>query len=479
MVAEVRPDENRLKSSLEAFVENERRRSDVAGISVAAFDRDGIRFAFGSGYADLEREESATPDTLFRAASISKLFTTTLILRELEAGRIGLDEPVNEYLDAEHLLSDHNGEPSVATVRHLLTHTSGLPVSWRGLEMGGVLARVFNEGSMPHDLAETVAGMHTRRAPGTPIVYANGAFNLLGYVIQRMKGRPFEEIVRDEVLAPLGMANSGFMSTPGRRPGVATAYGKLLGSGGGRKPAGETKLIATPAGGLVTSALELARFGQMVLRGGELDGTRFLSEGTLREATQFHARNHPDLDDGWGLGFQVRDYRGRRLAGHDGGLPGVATRIALSPEDGVGVVVLVNNTNPMVPHRTAERVFEELLDLEPEASPGSPAGIPDGREEEWNAHTQRVSGRYKMVDFAPPGVMRLVMGFAARPRLSHVASGVLALEGTGFETAYLYPDGDVGYYRVALPISNGTRAVIEERADGIHIWASILHLQKR
>jgi hypothetical protein len=71
------------------------------------------------------------------------------------------------------------------------------------------------------------------------------------------------------------------------------------------------------------------------------------------------------------------------------------------------------------------------------------------------------------------------MGFAARPRLSHVASGVLALEGTGFETAYLYPDGDVGHYRVALPISNGTRAVIEERADGIHTWASILHLQKR
>lgn len=479
MVTAVRSTEAGVSSSLEAFVESERRRSDVAAVSVAAFDRDGIRFAFGSGYADLEREEPATPDTLFRAASISKLFTTTLVLREVEAGTLGLDKPVNDYLDPEHRLNDKSGESSVATIRHLLTHTSGLSVSWRGLEMGGVLARVFNEGSMPHDLAETVAGMRTRRAPGIPIVYANGAFNLLGYVIQCLKGRPFEEVVRDEALAPLGMATSAFITSPGRKPGVATAYGKLLGSGGGRKPAGETKLVATPAGGLVTSALELARFGRMVLREGELDGTRLLAEETLREAIRFHAQNHPDVDDGWGLGFAVRDYRGRRIAGHDGGLPGVATRIALSPEDGVGVVVLVNNTNPMVPHRIVEKVFEELLGLEPEAVPGTPAGIPAGREAEWKAHTQRVVGRYKMVDFAPPGVMKVVMGFAAKPRLSPVADSVLVLEGTGYEPAYLYPDGEVGRYRVALPVSNGSRAVIEERSDGIHLWASILHLQKR
>jgi CubicO group peptidase (beta-lactamase class C family) len=479
MVSAAVSTEDTVESRVRAFVESERRRCDVSGASVAAFDREGIRFAFGSGYADLSREEPATAETIFRAASISKLFTTTLVLRALEKRELELDRLANDYLDDEHQLQGPQGLPSPATIRHLLTHTSGLSVSWRGLDMGGVFARLINEGTVPRTLAESVAGMKAARLPGTPIVYANGAFNLLGYIIQRLRARPFEKVAWDEVLVPLGMTTSAFVDDPGRKAGVATPYGKLLGSGNSRKPAGEIKVIAAPAGGLVTSASELARFGMMVLRGGELGGNQILGAETLREANQFHARNHPEVDDGYGLGFAVTEWRGRRLAGHDGGLPGVATRIVLSPEDGVGVVVLTNNSNPMVPNRIARMTLEGLLDLEPEAVPGMPAGIPPGAEAEWTSFTKRVTGAYRMVDFSPPGVMKAVMGFTARPKLSHVADGVLVLEGTGVEAAYLYPDGEVGRYKLALPIANGSRAVIEERADGTHVWASILHLQKR
>src|SRR3990170_4431023 len=96
----------KLPAGLASYVEADRRRADVAGIAVAAFDRDGIRFAGGFGYADLARGERITPDTLFWAASISKLFTTTLVLQEVEAGRIGLDDPVNRYLDARARVLD-------------------------------------------------------------------------------------------------------------------------------------------------------------------------------------------------------------------------------------------------------------------------------------------------------------------------------------------------------------------------------------
>ncbi|MDO8616770.1 MAG: serine hydrolase domain-containing protein [Dehalococcoidia bacterium] len=465
--------------ALEAYVETERRRADVAGVAVAAFNREGLLFAGGSGYADLSREERVTPDTLFRAASITKLFTTTLVLEEVEAGRLALDQPVNSYLDDATQVLDRHGAPAdTVTVRHLLTHTSGLPVSWRGLEYGPAPYRLLVNGlrSM-HTLQDLVSGQRTVRPPGKRIVYSNGAFELLGYLVQRLNGKPYEELLRERVLEPLGMTASAIRVAPGG-PGVATPYGGLM-TGAGRKPAPALRNYSGPAGALVTSAAELSRFGQMVLRGGELDGNRVLSAETLKDATNFHAKNQPDLDEGLGLGFWATEYRGRRLAGHDGGLAGVSTRIVMSPEDGAGVVVLSNGANPLFVHRAAERILEEVLGLPPEAVPGSPRGMAPGTEGQWQAFGERVSGRYRLADVAPPGVLGELMGMMARPRVSYVADGCLAIDGVGFETAFLYPDGEVGRYRVAWPMANGARVVIEERGDGTHVWASIVHLVRR
>jgi CubicO group peptidase (beta-lactamase class C family) len=477
MVTTERQPSTTIPAALAARLEDERRRADVTGLSIAVVDRDGVRFARGFGYADLARGEPVTPDTLFRAASISKLVTSTLVLREVEAGRLALDEPVNRYLDEPAQVIGHDDQLSNATIRQLLTHTSGLPVSWRAIEMGAVMNVVVNGRKVPRTLEEAVRGQKAIRAPGLRIVYANGAFNLLGYVVQRLNGRPFADLARETVLKPLGMGNSSFDPEPKGR-GVATAYGKFFGSGGNRKPAEGLRVWAMPAGALVTSANELARFGRMVLRGGELDGVRMLEPATLDDACRFHARNHPDLDDGYGLGFAMAEYRGRRLVNHDGGLAGVATRIAMLPDEGVGVVALCNGTAPLFVRRVAELLLEHTLDLEPEAVPGQPVGIPAESRKAWLDFTDRVTGAYRLVDFAPPGVVKTFMGLTVKPKLSHIADGILALEGTGFETAFLYPDGELGRYRLALPIANGSRAVIEEK-DGVHLWASILHMQKR
>lgn len=464
-----------LPAALETFVETERRRADVVGVAVAAFDQDGIRFAGGLGYADLKRRERVTVGTIFPAASISKLFTTALVFQEVEAGKISLDDSANQYLEPSHRIRNKQGASADVTIRHLLTHTSGLPVSWRGLEMGNpIISRLWNQGGVPRTLDKVVEGMRTVRAPGKTIIYSNGAFCLLAYLAARLNGRSFEELVRERVLEPLGMATSSFAVEP-TGPGVATPYGRGM-MGAGRRPAPTTRIWAGPAGALATSALELSRFGQMVLRGGEIDGQRVLSEATLNDALQLHAVNHPELDEGFGLGFMVSRYRGRTLAGHDGGFPGVSTRMAVLPDEGVGVTVLTNGGDPTFVHRVAERTFETLLDLEAEAIPGSPAGIPEDRAAEWSDFTKRVVGRYRLVDFTPPGVIRLAMGLMNRPRLSEVADGVVVLEGIGFEPAYLYPDGKLGHYRVAFPMTNGRQAVIEKRPNGTHIWVSLMHL---
>ena len=203
-----------------------------------------------------------------------------------------------------------------------------------------------------------------------------------------------------------------------------------------------------------------------------------LAGKTFDEATHIQALNHPALDDGWGLGFSVSTYRGRRMAWHTGGLAGVATRIDVLPDDGIGAVVLTNGGDAWFVARDAERLREVLLGLDPEIVPGSPAGIPAGSEPGWLPFSARVAGRYRLLDVVPPGVVKRIMPLFARPRVSHINHGLLVVEGIGREPAFLYPDGEVGNYPVASPINNGVRAVIEEKANGTHVWASILHLYR-
>ncbi len=479
-VMEARPAAEGLRESFAAFVEAERRRADVASAAIAVFDRDRVREAGAFGYADFSRGERATLDTLYRAASISKLFTTMLALREVEAGRIGLDDDVNAYLDPFTQIRDAAGDPAPITVRDLLTHTSGLPVSWKGLEYGNVVLKTLVLGTKrPRSLAEVVADQHIQRAPGGPIVYSNGGFALLGHMVARMHGRPYEELVRDDVLRPAGMRQSEFAVAP-EGPGIATSYGSgLLGRPAGRKPAPMVLNYTGPAGGLITTALELARFGRMLLRGGEIDATRIVSEHLLSDAMRVQAKNHPDLDFGWGLGFEIGEVQERRLVGHSGGLAGVATRVWVMPEEGIGVVVLTNGGDAGFVSRVAERALLDALGVQPEVVPGSPLGISEDRRDEWREATRRAVGRYEMVDMVPPGAMEKLTKLTVKPRISHVGQGVLAVDGALSEPPLLYPDGEPGHYRVVTPYANGARAVIEQRPDGTHLWASILHMKKK
>jgi CubicO group peptidase (beta-lactamase class C family) len=469
-----------MPAELAAFVEAERRRADIAGAAVVAFDRGGVRAQRYFGYANIARDEPVTARTLFRAASISKLFTTTLVMQEIADGRLSLDDPVNRHLDARTRLRAAKGGPAGdVTIRHLLTHTSGLPVSWRGLEYPNpLMTRVASGLRVPRSLEDVVAGMRTVRPPGERIVYSNGAFSLLGHLVARLNNRLFEELVKERVLDPLGMQSSGFVVEP-RVPSLATAYGGAIVGGAGRRPAPFVRIHAGPAGALLTTAPELARFGRMVLLGGELDDRRVFPPDLLDESIRVHVRNHPELDLGYGLGFMPHAFRDRRSTGHDGGFAGVSTCLQVLPDDGVGVVVLTNGGDASFTHRVAERVLESMLGLEPEAVPGSPAGVPDTLVPQWRAFTGRVIGRYRLVDVVPPGIIALVANRIVRARLSHVSAGVLALEGVDREPAFLYPDGDVGRYRIAHPSANGSRVVIDERRDGAHLWVGILHLRRK
>ena len=135
------------------------RERHVHGAAVVAFDRDGVCFAGGAGYADVQRGEPATPATVFRVASISKLLTTTLALTLADAGELDLDAPVNEHLPADLRIADADGAPADATLAQVLSHSSGLPYGVRGADLSNPLASLVANGGRVRTLADA-----TRRA---------------------------------------------------------------------------------------------------------------------------------------------------------------------------------------------------------------------------------------------------------------------------------------------------------------------------
>lgn len=446
------------------------------GLAICAFDADGIRFAGGEGFADLERAEAVTPTTIFRVASISKLLTATLVLNLVDAGLLDLDAPVNDSLPVGLRITDADGAPATSRLRSLLSHSSGLPAGIRGAQMDvPVVDRLSKR--RDHDLAWAIEGLRLTHQPATKVVYSNPGFNLAGYVAAHALGQPFESAVRERVLGPIGMTDSRFDSERHGR-GVATHYGSILPPRVGPRPVTGLRIVATPMGGMTTNVVDLARFGQMILSDGAVGSRSILRPETLQEATTLQVTNHPELSQGYGLGFRVRTSSGRRLVGHDGNMPGVAAQIVLSPDHGVGVVVLTNGYALQVPHEIAADALRLLLDLGRVSEPST--DLADRAA--WVALGRRTEGTYVLPDASPPGALGRLDAALTKPTVVHEAAGRLRVDGNPGSDGpvWLLPDGQVGHYRVAAPVDDGTDAVIEERPDGTHIWwGPLTHLCRR
>jgi len=373
-----------LAAQVRRIVEDERERWHTPGMSVAVV-RDGqVVVQLASGLADREAAKPMLPETQVPAASISKLFTAVLVMRQVERGRLALDVPVREYLEERYWIRDARGAPVDVTLRQLLSHHAGLPVSWSGIVRG--------DDPVPSLEEHLARGQVTIHRPGEHVVYANDGFSLAGFLAAQADGRGFAEHARLELLDPLGMRDSTFASPRTLSGGrLAAAYGGLL--GGTDRSVHDDPTPNAPAGALVTTAPDLARFALMLLGGGTLDGVAFLRPESIEEMWRLQAREAPTQDEGFGLGFGVRERPGRKLVWWDGSLSGAANRFALLPEHGVGVVVLGNLSENAASSETADRVLEILVPSAP-----LPRYEPSALE---LAHR---AGSYRFVDMVPPNL---------------------------------------------------------------------------
>lgn len=314
---------------LEQVILREMERSRLPGLAITLVKGHDIVWSRGYGLADIETGLPVTPGTVFPACSVTKPVIATAIMQWHERGAFGLDDPVNTHLGAVKLQNEWE-QQSPVTIRHLLTHSSGLPV-------GGA----YPLGSSFSTLEEYVGAVaRTVRPAGEEVIYANGGYTVLGHLVGRFAGYPYEECIQEKVLAPLGMRSSALERAP---EGVGLAAGYYVSGADGKSYRAEfpPPRVPGPSGSLYSTAEDLARFLIAHLNGGLCNGQRILREETADDMKRVHARTGPAWR-GMGLGFMVDEIGGRRLFWHAGNMEGWTTFICGSPEEKAGVVLLIN-----------------------------------------------------------------------------------------------------------------------------------------
>ena len=294
------------------------------------------------GWANVERREPVTRDTIFMVASVSKTVVATGVMQAVEDGLLGLDADVNEVLPFPVRNPAYPNRP--ITLRQLLTHTSSLRDYWPQLIRGYVRGDsaiplgTFLEGYLvpggEYHHEEDAYGF----PPGREYRYCNVAVALAAFMVEAAAGVPFETWSRDRIFAPLGMSDTGWRLSEVRASQVATPtrWSSKTHTYEGRRHYGYPDY---PDGGLRTTVGSLGRHLAMFARGGALQGTRILSSDSVRAMQRRQIR---DISPDQGLVWYRTSPRGRRLIGHNGGDSGVATVCFTEPATDTGVIVLAN-----------------------------------------------------------------------------------------------------------------------------------------
>jgi CubicO group peptidase (beta-lactamase class C family) len=410
-----------IQEELTHIVVEEHAKSDTPGIVVAVANSDGPFAGAAVGVADIETGIPVTLDTVFAAASVSKLLTATLVMRQVDHGRLALDATANSYLPPERWIRNESGEPVDATLRQLLTHTSGLPVSFlRGwADPGDPIL------SLDAFLAN---GLVATRPPGEKIVYSNEGFALLGSLAAGAEDESFGDHARRVLFEPLGMTSSDFYPRADLDARLAASHGGLFFQEGRAEHPDVTAMA--PAASLRTTVGDLLKFGRMFLKHGIFDETRVLKTNTVGDMWALQQASTPDETEGFGLGFGVVKHPGRYRVWWDGGLPGVAARLLILPEHDLALAVLSNRADPGLVNVISTRLLNLIT--------GPYIDRPYLAKEE---DLERVVGYYRITDFMDPKLW-FVEPFVA-VRVERSGEGLsLSLQGPG---AYLRPLGPDRY----------------------------------
>jgi CubicO group peptidase (beta-lactamase class C family) len=329
----------------------------LTGLAIGIVHEGTLAYARGFGLADTKKNQPVTPDTVFRIGSISKTLTAVGLMQLWEQGKFQLDDSVNAYLKAYRVEHPYASAPAI-TFRHLLTHTSGIGSlrSIKDLSQPGFGLSV-KKGSQAPRMEEYYGGRLIAEVyPQMKFAYSNHGFATLAQLIEDISGESFESYMMTHVLEPLGMMHTDYRVS--ERIGEQLAQGYMFWMSKLRTAEYE-ELIPTGAGGVLSSAHDMARYMIALLEGGSNEYGQVLKPDTLRLMMEEHYHIDTRLP-AMGLSFFLEDDQNHRLVWHDGQWHGFSSSIVLAPDHRSGVVVLTNTLN-LASHRIAREVMQRLL----------------------------------------------------------------------------------------------------------------------
>ena len=324
----------------DATIEKTLNDHNLPGLGVGIVYQGKTIYAKGVGQADVAKNISVTPDTVFRIASVSKTFAAVGLMQLWEQDQFDLHDPINDYL-RDYKVAHRSRHAPPITFHHLLTHTAGL----------GEFAPLFRYFSptahfnvvRPDKPAPPLRALYGRTLPaecfpGEKWCYANNGFATVGQLVADISGQPFPDYVRRHIFEPLGMDRSEFWRSDRVREGLATGY-RYRARRGDFKPVIDLEQVTTAAGAMYATVNDMGRYMAGLAEGGAILKTKTLE---LMFTPQYR------LDErlqGMGYGLKIDSFGGHRVVSHDGLWLGFVSSMFVAPDDELGVVTLTNTAN--------------------------------------------------------------------------------------------------------------------------------------
>jgi CubicO group peptidase (beta-lactamase class C family) len=330
-------------------INNYKNQYNIPGITLSVVNSTNILHIKGYGYANIEENKLVNPNTtMFRAASVSKLFTWTAVMQLYEEGLIDLEADINTYLSHFQIPQKYD---KPITMLHLMSHSAGFdqPFYYRNIPLS-------IEDLLPLEVYLKKYMPSLVRAPGEFSTYSNYGTALAGQIVSEISGLPFEEYIEKNIFEPLGMNYSTFRQPIQEELVDEVVTGYLLSEEGVLEPQEFVYRPLPPAGTISISAYDAAQFMIAHLNNGTKDGTSILNETTTQFMHQQHFTNDLRLP-GFAHGFIEYYKNGYRIIEHGGDISFSQSQLILLPSENIGYFINYNaNHYPL-----RSRLFEEFM----------------------------------------------------------------------------------------------------------------------
>ncbi len=321
---------DQLAGDLAGVLDQQVAANEIPGASAAIIFPDGSTWTYGTGLARLSPAQSATADTLYSVGSITKTFVTAVFMELAQESALSVDDPLSKWMP------DFPNAAQI-TLRELLGHTSGVADFFESPDYKALVIDDPTHAWTPQEVLEKLVGA-PYFAPGSGYHYSNTGFLLLGMVVEQVTGKSLGDVLSERFLEPLALANSYFQGSGAPPPGAAAGHSATTGldisDGTNYRPTLSEGTIAWAAGGIVSSAPDIATWGR-ALYGGQV-----VSADSLAQMEDYNYA--PASLQSYGLGTRTRLFGTERLFGHSGTLRGFYGAMWQFPDTQLTIVVLTN-----------------------------------------------------------------------------------------------------------------------------------------